>query len=83
MGYGQFVYRRRRGIYVARLSIPAQFQDRLGRREIHLSTGQRSRQVALSAAAAVAECWRSAFMDLARLDALKGVHGPPLLVGVG
>ena len=37
---GRFVYRRRSGICAARLSVSSQFQDRLDRREIHISTGQ-------------------------------------------
>lgn len=83
MGYGQFVYRRSSGIYVARLSVPSRVQDRLGRRKIHVSTGQRSRHDALTTAAAVAECWRSVFSDFSRLDALKIVAGSPLLIGTG
>jgi hypothetical protein len=83
MSYGQFVYRRSSGIYVARFVVPSQFQDRLGRREIHVSTGQRSRQDALSTASAIAGCWRSVYTDFTRLDELKVIAGSPLLIGAG
>ena len=79
MAYGQLIYRRRSGIYVARIIFPVKLRDRVLRREVHVSTQHRSRAAALVVASEIVLCWRRAFEDLERLDAVKIAEGSPVL----
>jgi integrase len=77
--YGQCLLRRPGGTYVVRLGVPAAIQPCVGRREVHVSTGHRSRGPALAEAAAIQARWRQCFADLLALNEYVVVHGSPLI----
>lgn len=66
------VYRRPSGIYAVRLVVPARLRDMAGKRELHVSTGQRIRREALTAALRIQLSLREGLMVLETHSALQG-----------
>lgn len=73
-------YRRPSGIYVVRLVVPSRLRPLLGKSEIHVSTGNRDRNVAKLNALRIQAEWRLRFMEL---DIARLSNSSPLLVGDG
>lgn len=80
------IYRRPSGIYVLRLVVPERLREAVGRREVHVSTGTRSAEIAKLVAASASLHWRQKFLALERLTSMniqQIVLGSPALTSGG
>ncbi len=79
--------RRRSGVYVARISVPARLRQVIGKTELIASTGVRDLKVARIVAGGILAAWRRQFLDLESLtlsqdiDVLRIASGSPILAG--
>lgn len=81
MAHGHCLYRRASGIYAARIVVPRHLRARVGRGEIHFSTGTHARRLALACAFIARSQWVKLFSDLDNLDANSLLAVGPHLVG--
>ena len=63
MSHLSYLYRRPGGIYAVRICVPARFQLRLGKREIHVSTKARELAAAKGTAYPVVSYWKRLFLE--------------------
>lgn len=77
------LYRRPSGIYVVRVYVPKPLQTRIGRGEIHISTGVRESAAAKVVCLQWLLYWKRRFLELSGMDVLSVFEGIPLFTGSG
>ena len=83
MGAANYLYRRPSGIYVVRICIPRKLHCKIGRKEVHISTGVRDMALAHVTALSILLHWKRKLMESNDMDLLKLAEGSPLLSGPG
>lgn len=78
-----YLYRRKSGVYVVRICVPLRLRQRIGRREIHVSTKSREASEAKALAFAILAAWQQWVVELKKMDVIKIAEGSPLLSGDG
>jgi len=78
-----YLYRRPSGVYVVRICVPQRFRQRIGRREIHISTKCRDAFEAKASAFGILTAWQQWGQELTKMDVVKIAEGSPLLAGDG
>jgi len=78
-----YLYRRPSGVYVVRICVPQRLRQRIGRREIHVSTKCREAAQAKALAFGILTAWQQWLLELSKMDVVKVSEGSPLLAGDG
>lgn len=76
-----YLYRRTSGVYVVRICVPFRLRQRIGRREIHVSTKSREASEAKALAFAILAAWQQWVVELKKMDLIKITEGSALLSG--
>ena len=71
MGIQNHLYRRPSGIYVVRICVPVRHRARIGRGELHISTGMRHIAEATVRSLSLVLDWKQRFQQLDRTDIMN------------